>query len=324
LKKKAQGGEESRNVMGGGVTGRGINPENSESFKQRVNEEFGEGAYTEFQNMEKDLQQIEQMTIDQQFIGINQDQERGRMRNAMDTMLNNPESLKIPRLEGEPNQRFLTGGLTGITPAQDKREVVLNSDPVAISKNGDYIKMRYRGSNEGYVENIAKGESYFIESTQQVRNEIKDENILGEDVSQIIGSNQKLEGVQLDNNWKEVDRRNGVQMRVRAQGNRSTGTFEPRYEVRSNNQSLSYGKAAKEVAKSNKSRDAKIKDLKQIARTATNNGIPMTVGGLREFLAADQKDLSEREQEVMDQNIRFQNRGIALDWGQKFRPNSNQ
>ena len=324
MKKKAQGGEGYRNVMGGGVTGRGVNPENSKSFKERVNNKWDEGAYTAFQNMEEDLQQMEEMTIDQQFIGINQSQESNRMERALDTAIDDPSSLKIPKLQGESTQRFLTGGLTGITPAEEKREVVNASDPVAISQNGDMIKMKYRGSDGGHVENMVEGETYFIEAPEGVRDAVKDESILGEDVSQIIEKNQRLEGVQLDNNWKEIGTGSGVQMRVQAQGDRVSGTFEPRYEVRTNNQSLSYGKAAKDVANSNKSRDAKIADLKQIARTANNNGIRMTVGDLREFLAADQKDLSEQEQAVLDQNIRFQNRGIALEWGQKFRSNSNQ
>jgi len=214
MKKKAAGSGETPNItLGEGTAG----TVGSESFKQRVNNEWTEGAYSEFQNMEAQLSQMENNTIQQQFIGINQDQERGRMENAMDTMLDRPEDLKIPQLEGEPNQRFLTAGLTGISPADEKREVVLNSDPVAVSKNGDYIKMRYRGSSGGNVENMQKGESYYIESTQQVRNEIKDDNILGKEVSNLIESNQRLEGVKLDNNWKSVGG-SGVKMPPHTRG----------------------------------------------------------------------------------------------------------
>lgn len=292
----------------------------SESFKQKVNDRWKEGAYTVFQNMEEDLQQMEEMTIDQQFIGINQSQESNRMERALDTAIDDPSTLKIPKLSGD---QWAKGYLGGSSAAEVKREVVNASDPVAISQNGDMIKMKYRGSDGGHVDNMTAGETYFIEAPGGVRDAVKDESILGEDVSQIVEKNQRLEGVQLDNNWKEIGTGSGVQMRVQAQGDPVSGNFEPRYEVRSNNQSLSYGKAAKDVANSNKSRDAKIADLKQIARTANNNGIRMTVGDLREFLAADQKDLSEREQAVLDQNIRFQNRGIALEWGQKFRSNTN-
>jgi predicted HicB family RNase H-like nuclease len=286
-------------------------PSSNQSLKQAVKNEWGEGTYQTFKNIEEDRRQMENQSVGLNFISINQDQERGRIKNVLDTVVGDGSTLEIPKLKGDP---WLPDTFGGITIKEEKRDVWKNSTFQGLSGQGDMIKMQYEGG--GNVENMKPQETYFIEATQQIRNELAAENILGGQVSQMIKGNQKLEGIEIDNTWTDVG--GGVDMRMQAQGNMSKGVLEPRFEVRPGNKSLSYREAAKQVQNSDKPQSEKDDDYAKIAETARNNGIRMTKRGLKNYLQVDEKELSEEEKKALDQNIRFQNRWAAFQWGQKF------